>query len=105
MVMCICVRGPTLVRLAMATSGERSTWFPLEQLVEQERLPLHFSFFPILFESSNLFAKNYNFSKQLGPHGTFPRHYHFSILLALSKSSIHYLKQLLDSLNNLSMIL
>ena len=31
----ICVQPPLLARLAMATSGEPSTWLPLGELVEQ----------------------------------------------------------------------
>ena len=37
-------------------------------------------------------------------HRTFSWHYHFAILLALSKSLIHSLKQLLDSQYHLSII-
>ena len=48
MVVCICVRGSTLARLAMVlvwhTSGKPSTWFPLGGLVEQQTFPSLFFF-------------------------------------------------------------
>ena len=50
------------------------------------------------------FDQNFNFWKKLGPYRIFPWHYHFSILLALSKSSIHYLKQSCHSQDHFSMI-
>ena len=76
---CICVRGSTLAELdtvlvllfegrtscSMATSGEPSTWFPLEQLVEQEleKLEKYFIFqnfqeFQNFHQKSNIF-KNF----------------------------------------------
>ena len=50
------VQPPMLARLAMATSGEPSTWLPLGKLEGQEPLPL---LFPRNFE---IFKKSPHFS-------------------------------------------
>ena len=104
MVKTIYVRGPTLACLAMvlvllsignmATSGELSTWFPLGKLVEQERLPQEFFKFS-KFRKISKFRPKISTFQMSRVDRTFLWHYHFSILFALSKALIHYLKLLL----------
>ena len=54
------------------------------------------------FPKFSKFKQNCSFPKQIGPHITFPWHYHLWILWALFKSSIYYFKQSCHFVEHLS---
>ena len=86
MVVSICVLGPTLARLVIATRGELSNWFARRTRRARPPPSIIFSFFYDVSTSPN-------FWKQLGSNRTERFFYYYHLWISSSKASIHYLKQ------------
>ena len=105
MVTCTCVRGSTLARLAMVLVWQRAvnrqpgsrSDNSLSRRLPRKKLKNKFSKFSKFQQKMSTFEMS-------RVNRTFPWHHHFSTLLALSKSSIHYLKQSCYFQDHFSMI-
>ena len=96
MVMCTCVRGSTLARLAMVLVPGNERWtvnLVPARITRRAGAPPSENLDKFRsFSKFSKFQPNFELLKKFASDRTLSWYYHFYILLALSKASIHYIK-------------